>query len=419
MRILIINKYLYPKGGDAISTLTTGSILSKNDHEVIYWGMNHPNNPSYPYSKYFVSNIDYDRLNGTFSKAKVAIKILYSFEARKRISDFLSLKKPDFVHLNNIYHQISPSILDIIKKHHIPVVMTMRDYKLVCPTYNMISNGKFCEKCRKGRYYHCLLKRCTKGNLFKSLVNVAEMYLHHRALRIYDNIDLFISPSRFLIKKFKDMGFKKEVVYLPNCIEDTEFTPAYKWQDQNIVYVGRLSDEKGVLTLIDAVKDIPNLSLKIIGEGPLKSSLDTKIVSDCINNIELLGYKSGEELHNEIKKSMFIVIPSEWYENNPRTVIEAFALGKPVVGARIGGIPELVRDWETGLTYESGNVYDLKEKIRLMLRYRNRIPEMGKNARRYVENELNSDVHYKKLMDLYQLAAEKYAFKQKSAAKIS
>jgi len=407
MKILLVNKYLYPKGGDAISTLTTGRILEAHGHEAIFWGMDHPDNPPYPFADLFVSRVDYESADGLVGKAKTAMKILYSFEARRKMAALLQKAKPDLVHLNNFAHQIGPAVLDEIKKYGIPTVMTMHDYKLVCPTYSMLCNGEICERCKGGRFYHCGINRCTKGSPFKSLVNMAEMYLHHSVLHIYDKIDLYISPSRFLKSKVEEMGFKGEVVYLPNCLNVEGFEPGYKWREQTIVCVGRLSHEKGVERLIDAVKVIGDIRLKIIGDGPLKGRLEEKVKSENIGNVIFLGYRTGQDLQSEIRKSMFLVIPSEWYENNPRTVIEAFSLGKPVVGARIGGIPELVWDWETGLTYISSNIEDLRKKIRMMLDYNDKIPEMGKNARSYVERGLNSEIHYRNLMDIYRQAAEK------------
>jgi glycosyltransferase involved in cell wall biosynthesis len=407
MKILLINKFLYPKGGDAISTLTTGKILASHGHKVEFWGMAHPDNPPYQFQEYFVSNVDYDGAAGPVSRAKAAMNILYSFEARKKMATLLEKFKPDVVHLNNFAHQISPSILDEIKKHRIPTVMTMHDYKMVCPTYSMLADDKPCEKCRGGRFYYCGLNRCTKGSLFKSMVNVAEMYLHHRILHIYDKIDVYISPSRFLKNKVLEMGLKGDIVYLPNCVDVAGFDPAYEWQENSIVYVGRLSHEKGVQTLINAVKDIPGIQLKIIGDGPLRTDLEKQIEAEQIKNVMFCGYKTGQYLHDEIKNSMFLVIPSEWYENNPRTVIEAFALGKPAVGARIGGIPELVQDWETGLTYASGDANDLKEKITLMVDRQDKISQMGKNARKLVEQKFNADIHYQNLIKIYKKALRK------------
>ena len=406
MKILLINKFLYPKGGDAIVTLTTGKILEDRGHDVDFWGMEHRDNPHFPLNDFFLSPTDYEAKSGIGSKVGAALNILYSFEAKKKLAIILKASKPDVVHLNNFAHQISPSILDVIKKHDIPVVMTMHDYKLVCPSYTMLADAKPCERCAQGQYYQCALNRCTKGSLFKSLVNVCEMYLHHDILHIYDKIDVYISPSRFLKNKVEEMGLAGEVVCLPNCVDTASFVPSFQWEEKSMVYVGRLSHEKGVGTLIDAAKG-SGIKLKIIGDGPIKSELEEKCRNEKISNVSFLGYRTGGALFDEIKKAMFLVIPSEWYENNPRTVIEAFALGKPVIGARIGGIPELVRDGETGLTYTSGDVNDLKEKLSLMIANEDKISEMGQRARAYVEQELNADVHYEQLMDIYSRAFEK------------
>ncbi len=408
MKILLINKFLYPKGGAEISTLTTGRILEENGHDVIYWGMAHPRNPPYPFQDYFVSQTDYDSKSGLRSKASAALNILYSFEAKEKMTQLLEKNKPDIVHLNNFAHQISPSILNVIKDHHIPVVMSMHDYKMVCPSYSMLAASLPCERCRDGRYYQCALNRCTKNSVAKSLINVFEMYLHHRVLHIYDKIDLYISPSRFLKNKVEEMGMKDEVAYLPNCVDVSGFKPGFEWREKSIVYLGRLSHEKGLETLIDAIKHI-DIKLKIIGDGPLKEQLERKIRIGAIQNVDFLGYRTGQDLHNEIRNSMFLVIPTICYENNPLTVIEAFALGKPVLGARIGGIPELVRDWETGLCFQSGNVTDLKEKLTLLLEHKSLLEKMGKTARNYVEQHLNSDSYYKQLMNIYDRAAAKSA----------
>ncbi len=403
MKILLINKFLYPKGGDAISTITTGGLLARRGHEVNFWGMEHPDNPEYPLKEFFVSRVDYDLSKGLSEKLKISMNILYSFEARRKIEQVLNKVKPDIVHLNNFAHQISPSVLDAIKKRGIATLMTMRDYKLVCPSYTMLVDGKLCEQCGNERYYHCALNKCTKNSYSKSFINTLEMYLHHSILHIYDKIDLYISPSRFLMDKVKEMKFAGEVVHIPNFVNVGDFKHSYTPAGKNIVYVGRLSHEKGIETLMNAVKGI-DAELKIIGDGPLMEQLTGKVKTDRINNIEFLGYKTGEDLHNEIRKSMFVVIPSEWYENNPRTVIEAFALGKPVIGARIGGIPELVRDWETGLTFESGNTGDLKEKLCLAIENKEKLQEMGKRARMFVESELGPDKHYDSLMEAYETA---------------
>lgn len=403
MKILLINKFLYPKGGDTISLLNTGTLLSLKGHQVLYWGMNHPLNPNYKLSQYFVSNIDYNHAKGILAQMNMGLKILYSLEARRKIETVIQSEKPDIVHLHNFAHQISPSILHVLKRYNIPSVMTMHDYKLVCACYKLLSNGRICELCSNQKHYHCFLKVCVKGSKMKSLLNMFEMYLHHNILNIYSTINYFIAPSLFLKHKLIEMGFKGELVHLPNCINIDLFTPCYHWDEMSIVYFGRLSHEKGLFTLLNAVRGL-DLKLKVIGTGPIKKDLELYIKSKNMLNVELMGYKTGESLRNEITKSMAIIVASEWYENNPMTIIEAFALGKPVIGARIGGIPELIENGKTGFLYEPGNAEDLHSKIEYLRKHPDEIIALGKNARNFAEQELNSEKHYKKLIEIYEKA---------------
>ncbi len=406
LKILLVNKFLYPKGGDAISTINTGKLLSAKGHNVIFWGMKHSKNSKYPYKEYFIENTDYYKPMKIREKINNSLKILYSFEAKRRIEELINVVKPNIVHLNNFSHQISPSILDVFARYKIPSVMTMHDYKLVCPSYSLLRDGRPCEKCRNAKYFWCFFKKCTKDSCIKSLLNVVEMYLHHKTLHIYDKIDVFISPSKFLKEKVKEMGFKRNIFCLSNFISTKDYVPDYNFKDTTICYFGRLSKEKGLFTLINAMKGL-EIKLKIIGDGPIKESLKFKVKSEKLDNVDFLGYKSGEELKNEIKNSIAVVLPSQWYENYPHSIIEAFTLGKPVIGAQIGGIPELVRDEETGFTFEPGNAQDLREKIISLLENKDKIIEMGRRARAFVEEELNPEKHYEGLMKIYERAIAK------------
>ena len=400
MKILLINKFLYPKGGDAISTLNTGKLLSDRGHRVYYWGMRHPQNAYNENEKYLLNYTDYDKKNGLKQTLKQSINILYSFEAKSKIIQLIKKDKPDIVHLNNFAHQISPSILDVFTKYGIPSVMTMHDYKLVCPVYSLYVRGRVCEKCSRKKFINCFLNKCSKNSYLKSLINTAEMYLHHSILHIYDKINLFISPSKFLKNKLYELGFRGNIVYLPNFVNSEEFIPQYQFYEKTFCYIGRLLSEKGLLTLIKAMAGL-NIELKIIGDGPIKNMLENRVKDLKLRNIRFLGFKSGNELKGEIAMSMAVVIPSEWYENNPRSALEAFALGKPVIGARIGGIPELVIDNFNGLTFEPGNHMDLREKILYLISNSSKIPEMGKNSRKFVTNNFNSSSHYNKLIEIY------------------
>ncbi len=407
MKILLINKFLYPKGGDAVSTLETGRLLSKKGHEVTFWGMEHPKNQNFAYKEYFISYVDYNKPLSLFKQLRSSLKILYSLEAKSKINNLLENWKPDIVHLNNFAHQISPSVLDVLKKYKIPTVITMHDYKLVCPTYSMLLDGKPCERCKNGKYYYCFINKCAKNSKVKSFVNTLEMYLHHKVLKIYNKIDIFISPSKFLMNKVREMGFIKKIVYLPNFVDLEKYKPSYDFKNRTIIYFGRLSKEKGIDTFISAVKNL-NVVLKIVGSGLYEDKLKNRVKVENISNVYFLGYKEERELIDIVRKSSFVVIPSECYENNPMSVLESFVIGKPVVGARIGGIPELVIDGKTGVTFESGNAQDLREKINYLLANPKIVVEMGRNAREFVEKNFSSEKHYKKLMRIYRTAIEKH-----------
>ncbi len=405
MRVLMINKFLYPRGGDAIVTLNTGSLLEGYGHEVVYWGMKNSQNHSFLHEDFFIDEVDLNAGGGVGHQLRIAGNMLYSLEAKRKVQALIThAGKPDIVHLHNFAHQISPSILHIFRKYNIPCVMTMHDYKIVCAAYTLFAQGKLCEKCSNGAHINCFFETCVKSSKVKSLLNSMEMYLHHSILRIYNFIDIFISPSTFLKEKVCAMGFKKPVEVLPNFIDISNYDPEYTVQGKTICYIGRLSKEKGIATLINAVKNLEGVQLKIIGDGPLRNELEEGVHLRGVNNVSFLGYLSTEELKEEIRRCQFTVTPSQWYENNPRSIIESFALGKPVIGARIGGIPELVRDGETGFTFEHGNAKDLAEKISMLISNPTLCAVIGKCARRWVEEQINSNIHYERLIEIYQQA---------------
>ena len=218
MRILLVNKFLFPKGGDAICTLSTGDLLRNRGHQVTYWGMAHPDNPGYDNAHFFVPHVDLTQTHNLAEQIRISRNIIYSREAKSRFAEMVDSFKPDIVHLHNFAHQISPSILDIVDKLNLPAVMTMHDYKLVCPAYTLLSKNHTCERCRGGRFHWCLLRRCIKDSYPKSLLNTIEMILHHRVWKIYDPIRIFISPSRFLKDQCQRMGFRGTIIHLANFI---------------------------------------------------------------------------------------------------------------------------------------------------------------------------------------------------------
>jgi len=284
MKVLLANKFFFQKGGAECIFFDTAKLLESKGHEVEVFSMKHPSNLPSKNIEYFISNINYDH-DRIGHKIRNSVKLLYSFDAKKKIEKLLKDTKPDIAHLHNIYHQISPSILHSLKKHNLPVIMTLHDYKLVCASYLMISNGMICEACHNGKYYNCFLKHCVKDSSLKSLLNTVEMYLHHKIFHIYNLVDVFISPSRFLMEKVNEMGFKGDIEYLPNFVSPESFDPGYK----SICYIGRLSIEKGIETLIRSVKGL-NIKLKVIGDGPMMDDLKALKENENVHNVEFLGY---------------------------------------------------------------------------------------------------------------------------------
>lgn len=416
MNILHINKFHYLRGGSEVVYFNTAKILEEHGHKSLFFSMHHPDNIPCQTSNHFMPYVDLVNANGIINQFKSAGRVLYSFEARKRISQLLDNYPVDIAHLHNIHHQISPSILHELKRRNIPVVMTLHDYKMVCASYTMVcasnstaSGEEPCESCSGGRYFHAIKRRCNKRSFAKSVLAALEMYLHHKILDIYSNVDVFISPSLFLKNKLHEMGFKKEIIHLPNFIDIGRFKQIDEGKqiplENAIVYFGRLSEGKGLLMLIEAARLLgisSDVQVKIIGDGPLKEMLEHHVKSLQLKNVSFLGYIKGEALFKEIKNSMFAILPSEWYENNPISILEAFALGKPVIGSRIGGIPELVINNVTGLTFEAGNAEDLYSNIEYLISHPDEIREMGKKARIFVEQEMNAKKYYERLMEIYQ-----------------
>jgi len=328
--------------------------------------MEHPKNEVSPYSKYFVSRISFNE-GGLKDKLLAPGRMIYSLEAKRKFKKLLADFKPDIIHTHNIYHQISPSILDVAKKAKIPVVMHVHDYKLVCPNYQLFAHGKICEACKPHKYYRCVQKKCFKNSRSKSLLAALEMYAHHSILKIYKRgIKGFITPSAFMKQKMMEFGWSSKNINVITNPFDPQMT--LNPEEKNLktadylLYFGRLSEEKGLKVLIEAAA-ISGAKLKFVGDGPQKTELDT--LAKRINvNLEFLGFKSGKKLKKIILNARAVIIPSIWFENMPLSLLEALNLGKVVIASKIGGIPEIIKDGKNGFLFIAGNIPDLAEKIK-------------------------------------------------------
>lgn len=361
MKIVMVNKFHYIKGGSETYYFALKRMLEKEGHTVVDFSMQDDRNYPSDFSEYFVSNVDYEKTPGLKNKIKIAANIIYSREAKEKFEALIQKEKPDLVHLHIFQHQISPSILEVIKKYNLPTVYTAHDLKMVCLNYKMMHHGEICEECKGGQYYRCAKNRCVKDSFLKSCINVAEGYLH-KWLKSYDAIDAIVTPSAFYQKKFEEFGVAGErIIHIPNFLDKDE--PAVNLREdskQYYLYFGRLSEEKGIMTLIKAVEHL-DVMLYVVGTGPIGEIADSYLKENNVKNVSLMGFRSGQELLDLVGNAKAVILPSEWYENGPYSAIEALQMGRPIIGADIGGIPELING--NGMLFQSGDVKDLQKTI--------------------------------------------------------
>lgn len=407
MKILMVNKFFYIKGGSETYYFALKRLLEAKGHTVIDFSMKNEKNFDSPYREYFVEAVDYNGGMNRKQQLKAARNIIYSTEAKHKLEKLIQDTKPDIAHLHIFQHQLSPSILDVLKKYDIPTVYTAHDLKMLCLNYVMMTHGQLCEKCKGGHYLNCLKKKCVKNSALKSSINVLEGYLH-KWRKSYDAIDVILTPSMFYKNKFLDFGIDKERVYhLPNFL-DRECPEVETAQDkeQYFLYFGRLSAEKGILTLIKAVKNTKN-HLYIAGTGPCLEEIEQYLKEYNMTNVKLLGFKSGKELIDIVGNARAVILPSEWYENGPYSAIESLQLGRPVIGSELGGIPELIDG--NGKVFRHGDVEALREILEQFpspgtsdyQRYCRRSKEIF--AKNYM-----AEGHYEKLLPMYEKAMQKH-----------
>jgi glycosyltransferase involved in cell wall biosynthesis len=412
LRILLVNKFLYPSRGAETVFFGTWSVLEQHGHEVIPFGMLDERNVKTRYADYLVSNVDYSAKHPLLhmrTSLKAAVNVVYSFEARRKFEALVQATNPDIVHLHNIYHQISPSILDSAARLGLPVVQTLHDFKLVCPNYTLLTGGQDCERCVPGRFYHAVLHRCVKNSLLSSLVCCTEMYVH-RLLKIYDNVDRFVCPSQFLYNRLAELGVQRDrMVVIPHGLSLGSHRETAE-SGHYILYAGSLSAGKGLSVLLQAFADVAHAGstkLLIAGDGELKGQLQHELASDPrFSKIELLGFVGGAQLTELVRGCLFLVNPSRLHEVSPISILEAFSQGRAVVASRIGGIPELVRPGRTGLLCQPGDAASLAEQMGTLLSDPELARNMGRRAREWVEQRHSMDLYYQRIIKLYDQVAE-------------
>lgn len=397
MRILLVNKFLYQKGGAETYVFKLGEMLTQKGHSVEYFGLENEKNIVGNRVGAYVSDMDFS--TGVAKNLKAPFKIIYSREARKKIKKVLYDFKPDVVHLNNIQFHLTPSIILEVNKYRkktksdVKIIYTAHDYQLICPSHGLFDTQiQVCEKCLGGNYTHCLRTKCVKGSLMKSFLGMIDAYTW-KISKAYSYIDKIICPSRFLKGKLDTQKrFADKTIALHNFIEDKRTDAVLK--EDYVLEFGHLSKDKGTNTLLEVAKRMPDVKFVFAGYGAAVEDMKD------IPNAEYVGFKTGDELIELISKAKCSVYPSEWYENCPFSVIESQMFRTPVVCSRMGGIPELVKENETGLLFEAGNADDLESKLSYLI-HTDGIAQQYTDNCKYVSFE-TPETYYNKLINIYE-----------------
>ncbi len=406
MNILIATANWYPSGGDWTYVESICKIYENNGHNIIPFAMSDDRNFKTKYEKYFINNINYNDLNKN-KNIKSVIKVLsssiYSCDAVNKINLLLEENRIDIAQLNNIHNVHTPAIIKPLKKNRIPIVWRVLDYKILCPNRTFLSNDKICEECFKSNYYNCFLNKCKKNSYSASFVTAIESYFN-KIMPYYKDVDMYTFQSEFSRDLFVKYGFdikKTKIIENPFDSENIYTDNISENEDRFILYFGRISKEKGLFTLYDAMKNIPKIKLKIVGNGPdLQASLEYAKTNN-ISNIEFVGAKWGKELLPYIKQCDFVVVPSEWYEPNPYVVLQSFSFSKPVVATNIGGLKDMIHNNINGLLVNYKDSIDLSAKINQLYNDKESILHFGKNAKVLLESKYNPINYYKTSIQLF------------------
>lgn len=411
MKIVLVNKFLYKRGGSETYYLALADALEKSGHTVYFFGMRDEHNTPRPEEKYYIDNIDYEKEVSTIDQIRQGIKSIYSFEAKRKFEALIKEYKPDIVHLNLVHRQITLSILDVCKRYSIPVVFTTHDLVCACPVGSLLTpERKTCRACYGGKYINCVKNNCIKGSKAKSLVAFVEENFY-RLRGSYNLISAYITPSAFHKNEIIKSGITKMPIHhITNFLPwGTEYKtyPGKKY----FLFLGSLTKDKGVMTIVKGFhkSGIKDYQLLLAGTGPEEQALKEYIGANSLgDNIKLLGFVSGNALATLTQEAYTVIMASECYENCPYGLMEPMACGKPVIGAEIGGIPELAIEGVTGWTFESGNSDDLASAMQKAVSLSpEEYARLSKSTCEFAKEHFLVDNYITKLTNLYSDLLEK------------
>jgi glycosyltransferase involved in cell wall biosynthesis len=397
MKVLLANNYYYMRGEAERVMFHDLEGLRSNGVEVVPFSAADPANLPSDNAGDFASGVG---LHATtpMQRLRAAREAIHCGRTAEAFARVLDKEQPDIVHFHSIYGRLTTSILPVARERGIPSLMTVHDYKVACPAHRMLRNGKPCMSCLDGRYIRCAIHRCHQGNLAASTLYAIEAW-HARKSGSYDAVSAFLCPSRFSADILEQSGIdESRIIYHPNSVDPDVYQPAY--EGSYALFTGRLSHETGIGTLLEAVKGT-GIPLKIAGTGPLLSALENQVAKSGEKNISFEGHCTGERLAALYREAALVIVPSEWFENAPTVILEAFAYGKPVVAARIGGIPEMVDEGRTGRLFTPGHARELRHALGSLWNRADELRRMGTTARAAVETRFSEKRRIAALTTIY------------------
>jgi glycosyltransferase involved in cell wall biosynthesis len=401
MRVLLVHKFFRRVGGAEVILSETGRLLQEAGHQVAFLSTEHPDNWESQYSKYFVRSHDYEG-GGPYERLRALATAMYSLSARRSTTRLIEDFRPDVAHMMAIFSHLSTSVIDACADAHVPVVMQINDYKHICPNYKLYHHGRLCEDCKGGRFYNAVLNRCCHDSLAFSGASMLEAYAETIRGSLRNRVDLFLFPSRFMADKTSEFWgaetFRSWMLHHPFTtppVIDVE-------HGEYVLFFGRLVEEKGAEQVLRAAAFMPEIPVRIVGNGPCESALRKQAADAGLRNVEFLGPVWGEEMDVLLQGARVVVAPSMWYENWPYVIVQAFAAGKPVVGADRGGIPEMLGDGARGILYPADEPAMLAAAVQRIWADTMLWERMGRAGRDFIAAELGGENFMRSLIGAYE-----------------
>jgi glycosyltransferase involved in cell wall biosynthesis len=388
MKVLVLHNRYQLAGGEDGVVQAEKQLLEANNHQVCLLEVNNQG------------------ITTAWDKVTAAVSAIYSHSAKQQVSEQISNFRPDIVHVHNFFPLLSPSIYDACREHQLPVVQTLHNYRLACPKAMPFRDGKVCEDCIGELIpWQGVIHSCYRNSRLESSVVAAMLTWHRLRCTWLERVDAYIVFTQFQKEKMLQAGLPEEKIYIkPNFVFPSSSSNENQQRSNYLLFIGRLSQEKGASVLIDAyIENNLSIPLKIVGDGPLRESLQQKVLNTKAEKfIEFLGFQDKQIVFSLMQKAQFLIFPSIWYEGFPLTLAEAFACGLPVVVSKLGGMAEIVEDGVTGLHFEAENTVDLATKIEWAMTHPEVINAMGRNARSTYENKYSPKTNYQQLIEIYQ-----------------